>query len=210
MLNQNLQQHKDALASKASQIDLLNAQIKELSSTQKQEMDQFTNLQRRAKLREERIKKIENLRRVIANRQTIGKRKLQVGEADQIRVPEALLDLAHPSHGQDRQSAVASLPSASTLRSQISAYTTLNASLTQRSAQLKSRSVDMENLYRRAVSLCTNVPEERVEESLSSLVAAIESERGTLGREEVGRVREFLMKVEGVNGPPTAVGIPVA
>ncbi len=54
----------------------------------------------------------------------------------------------------------------------------------------------MQGLYRKVVSLCTGVEESKVEESLPALVAAVESERGGLGVREVGRVREFLRRVD--------------
>jgi regulatory protein SWI6 len=54
-------------------------------------------------------------------------------------------------------------------------------------------------LYRRVVSLCTGVDEDKVEESLPNLLQAIESEKGA-GIEvegDVARVRDFLRKVDG-------------
>lgn len=202
MLTQNLTQHKTLLAEKVSQIDRLNAQIQELSATQKQELDQFLNLQCRAKLRDERFKKIENLRRVLGDQQSSpAKRKVQIGEADEVKLPASLLTGENYQHFDIDPS---SLPSATNLRAQIAAYGPLNTSLATRSANLKSRSLEVESLYRRAVSLCTGVPEVQVEESLGALVAAVESERGGLRSEDAGRVRGFLMKVEGVGGVPGA------
>jgi hypothetical protein len=52
-------------------------------------------------------------------------------------------------------------------------------------------------MYRKVVALCTGVPEDKVEESLPSLVAAVESETQNVGEQDVGRVRDFLRKVEG-------------
>lgn len=48
------------------------------------------------------------------------------------------------------------------------------------------------------VALCTGVGDGMVEELLGGLVAAVESERGE--DVEVGRVRDFLRRVEGVEG----------
>ena len=79
-------------------------------------------------------------------------------------------------------------------------YETNNDRLHQKSTQLKSRSSQLEHLYRKVVSLCTGVAEDKVEDQLGALLAAVESEKGALGREEAGRVREFLIKVEGVGG----------
>ena len=71
--------------------------------------------------------------------------------------------------------------------------------------ELKSRSAEMEGMYRKVVSLCTGVEEGKVEESLPALVAAVESERGGLGQQEVGRVREFLRRVDGGVGAGAVV-----
>lgn len=58
-------------------------------------------------------------------------------------------------------------------------------------------------MYRRVVSLCTGVAEDKVDEALPSLVAAIESEKGVMdGEGDVGRVREFLRRVDGSGGGP--------
>lgn len=209
MLTQNMSQHKTLLASKMTQIDRLNAQIRELSATQKQETDQFLNLQRRAKLRDERLKRIENLRRVLGASSTTSPqpRTHHIGDADEIKIPAAIVAdddasaNAHAIHDFLRARA----PSTAVLRVQTAAYESVNAALADRSAQLRSRSLELERLYRRAVSLCTGVREESVEVHLQALVAAVESERGSLGRDEVGRVREFLMKVDSVGG--AAVGV---
>lgn len=51
------------------------------------------------------------------------------------------------------------------------------------------------------MSLCTAVPEDKVDEALPNLVAAIESERGGMeGEGDVGRVRDFLRRVDGGQG----------
>ncbi|KAK3062512.1 hypothetical protein LTS18_003918, partial [Coniosporium uncinatum] len=79
---------------------------------------------------------------------------------------------------------------------------------------LRSRSGQLEGMYRKVVSLCTGVEERRVEEMLGGLVVAVESEGASGGLHkiggpwivegsggmEVGRVREFLRKVDGVVG----------
>ena len=49
---------------------------------------------------------------------------------------------------------------------------------------------------RRAVALCTRMEEEEVDKMVGGLVVAVESERGE--EVDVGRVREFLRRVEEV------------
>ena len=82
------------------------------------------------------------------------------------------------------------------LRQRIEVYCQANAALLQRSRQLKDKDGQLEAMFRQVVCLCTNVQEDRIDEVLPSLVAARDSD--PLDGVEVGRVREFLRKVEGV------------
>ncbi|KAH7385586.1 apses transcription factor-like protein [Phaeosphaeria sp. MPI-PUGE-AT-0046c] len=82
------------------------------------------------------------------------------------------------------------------LRHRLETYTQSNTALLARSRKLKEKDGQLEQMYRKVVSLCTKVEESRIEECLESLVAALDSEEGE--GVEVGRVREFLRKVEGV------------
>jgi len=193
MLTQNLNQHKTLLAAKTAQIDALNTQIQELSAQAKLEIDHFQSLQRRARLREDRTRKIENLRRILTSQQQNQSSKSNAANSQHNRtVGDADTPFTSTSTPQ----------SPSTLQRLLRAYAANNTSLQSKSTALKSRSLAVEHTYRRVVALCTNVPEDKVEETLPSLVAAVESERGALamGREDVGRVREFLNMVEGTNG----------
>ncbi|KAI9872941.1 MAG: transcriptional regulator swi6 [Pleopsidium flavum] len=131
---------------------------------------------------------------------------VRVGEADaglQIQAEELPDpgpingDLNLSSHLTEQQySYFASLPQSELLRARLSAYREDNQGLRGQAKQLKSRSSELEEKYRRVVALCTGVEESKVEELLGSLVAAVESEKGE--DVEVGRVREFLRRVEGV------------
>jgi len=82
------------------------------------------------------------------------------------------------------------------LRGRFNAYLTNNHRLQHVADQLRSRSTELESMYRKVVSLCTGVSEDKIEESLPALVAAVESERGGIGEQEVRRVREFLRRVD--------------
>lgn len=82
------------------------------------------------------------------------------------------------------------------LRHRLETYTHSNTALLTRSRKLKEKDGQLEQMYRKVVSLCTKVEESRIEGCLESLVAALDSEEGE--GVEVGRVREFLRKVEGV------------
>jgi regulatory protein SWI6 len=60
---------------------------------------------------------------------------------------------------------------------------------------LKGKSLDLEKKYRRVIGLCTRVEEDMVDSVLDNLCRAVDSEHGDV---ELGRVRDFLQKVEGV------------
>jgi len=205
MLTTNLAAHKQLLATKTAQIDALNAQIRELSAQQKQETDLYLNLQRKVKARTERRQKIANLRHVLEEKKGSaaysGAVKRKIGDADTAVDPTAgaldQLDQENLEHAL-QSGMLSSLPSMSQLRALLAAYERNNAHLSSASAALKSRSVELEQQYRKVIALCTGTEEERVDECLGSLIAAVESEREALGAGEVGRIREFLMKVEGV------------
>lgn len=115
-------------------------------------------------------------------------------------IVQAARSLGHDDTAQPSEPLARLLASYSTsdLRALVSAYEANNADLAHVAASLHRKSNQLECSYRKVVALCTGVPEESVEENLPSLVAAVESERGALGREEAARVREFLLKVEGV------------
>ncbi|KAG9677627.1 apses-domain-containing protein, partial [Aureobasidium melanogenum] len=216
MLTANLAQHKQLLAEKTTQIDKLNAQIQELSAVAKTESDQLATLQRRAKSRSEAQSKIANLKRILEERHRNGRKVTKtntvVGDADKSVSPVLAIVDQLPSNVTDPAQAVQQLspplqqqilnnaPSVAELRALKTIYETNNDRLHQKSTQLKSRSSQLEHLYRKVVSLCTGVAEDKVEDQLGALLAAVESEKGALGREEAGRVREFLIKVEGVGG----------
>ena len=221
MLTQNYTQHKQLLSEKAAQIDRLNAEIQELSNIQKQEADSLSVLQQRAKTRSDRTAKITNLRRLVEDRRRPQQarqhspQKISPGEAEQHAASIApLVDAIRqlpPGHPDLAETALTEMSSPQLkavltslsihdLNALHAAYEANNANLSTVSSTLQKRSTQLELLYRKVVSLCTSVPEDRVEESLPLLVAAVESERGSLGREEAGRVREFLVKVEGVRG----------
>ncbi|KAI7520779.1 apses-domain-containing protein, partial [Hortaea werneckii] len=58
------------------------------------------------------------------------------------------------------------------------AYESHNAALAHQAKDLSARSQELEALYRKVVSLCTGVEEEKVEGCLGGLIAAVESEQG--------------------------------
>lgn len=218
MLTQNLASHKELLRTRTEQIDKLNEQIRELSTMRKQDLEALQEMKERVRLREERKQKIANLKREIEKKRAASKKaqgrrtnaktanlELKPSWLDEIAGNLINLDTSDgQTNEQQRQLVMDRLPSASTLQARLSAYQASNGKLQQDANQLRSRSIELEALYRKVVSLCTGVAEDKVEESLPGLVAAIESEKGGIGEQEVGRVREFLRRVDGSREGPSS------
>lgn len=208
MLTQNLTSHKELLKQRTDQIDRLNEQIREFSAMQKADLERLQEMQARIRLRGERQAKITNLRRVLQEKTAVlspqlRQRRAELGEADSALVSEEL-NYALSSISATGQLVPGSLPPPSALNASMHAYSTNNRHLQEQADELRSRSSEVEGLYRRVVSLCTGVAEDKVDEALPNLVAAIESERGVIeGEGDVGRVRDFLRRVDG--GPSSQV-----
>ncbi|KXT16932.1 hypothetical protein AC579_4733 [Pseudocercospora musae] len=205
LLTQNLVSHKELLAKKTEAIDHLNEQIRDLSALQKSDLEKLHEMKERVQLRAERQAKVANLRREIEKRKAASKRP-QKGRKSQSPTsqidlePDWLLDLKDGISSQmdahQRQLVTSSLPATHTLKARLNAYSQSNTKLQSKAEELRAKSTQLESQYRKVVALCTGVPEDKVEESLPALVAAVESERGNLGQTEVGRVRDFLRRVD--------------
>lgn len=226
---------------KQDSIDRTNELITQLSCQQKQEQQKLEDLRIRLRTRQDREKRIANLKRWLGPQRhnlAVGggaidlheKRRLGYADAEgagfiinEDDLPYELRQAGdhlsrHASDGpsylstplpidphtlsqlmrqpQYHNYAVHLLPAASALRNRIETYTATNSALRDRSKILKDKDGQLEQMYRKVVSLCTKVEESRIEECLEGLVAALDSEEGE--GVEVGRVREFLRKVEGV------------
>lgn len=75
------------------------------------------------------------------------------------------------------------------------AYTANNENLADEVRSLKSKSSELAGKYRKIISLCTGVSVEDVDDRINLLLRSLESESEDL---EVGRIREFLQRVDGV------------
>lgn len=222
MLTQSVSSHKDTLRLRTEQIDSLNAQIQELSALQKQDIDHVDALKERVRERAEKQARIANLRRNVAEK----RRRSQAQARSQPLAPsknevepnwldESSQEILSFEQGNgypnalQRQFISSSLPPPPTLRALVDAYMQQNSQLQRQADELKSRSTEVETMYRKVISLCTGVEEEKVEESLPSLVAAVESEKGGLGEQEVGKVRDFLRRVDHAVSRPGAAMVGV-
>ncbi len=79
------------------------------------------------------------------------------------------------------------------LSGRVKAYQAHNEGLERTAKELRSKSGELEERYKRIVSLCTKVEVESVDEVLDSLLQAVVSEQKE--NVELGRVRDFLRMV---------------
>lgn len=102
-----------------------------------------------------------------------------------------------PSLTQEQHTYLIHLPTSLVLRARTHAYRQNNTHLESQAKALQSQSSELERQLRKVVSLCTGVEAERIEEMVGGLWRAVESEGADV---EVGRVREFLRRVESEQG----------
>ena len=210
-----------ALQTKQSLIDQNHAKLREVTSHLADERRQLAEHQHKVSERKALRQRIANLRHANENSRNmlsstlVDKRPsseirtdVSVGEADAglevdlKRLPslstmnsgEPFSQKLDPNH----QEYLSSLPRTPILQARTLAYKRINAELEGQTKSLQSQSSELEGQLRKVVALCTETDESRVEEMLSSLCAAVESEAGD--DVEVGRVREFLRRVEGEVG----------
>lgn len=220
-LSQTESQFNAEIRLKQDLIDRTNASIQSLSTQQRHLSNLLASLQRRQYLRAERNQRISNLRNAIKDQRgrlarsgavsaeqamDASKDNIKVGDADtsspinmqldQLREmsPDSANNLDLSTLSPSRHSSLVSLPSPNKLRAVLSAYDSNNAELRARAAGLRERNGELEAQYRKVVCMCTGVSEDQVEMLLGSLVKAVESEVGD--GVEVGRVKEFLRKVD--------------
>jgi regulatory protein SWI6 len=220
---------------KQDAIDRTNELITHLSTQQKQEQQKLEHLRNRLRLRQDRAKRIANLKRwlepqrhmlsvnagakdlhekrrigyadaegagVIVNDDDLPFELRQAGDHLLRRASDGPAYLSTPlpidpsTLSNQQISPLLTQISTTFLHHRLDTYIRANTALLSRSRKLKEKDGQLEQMYRKVVSLCTKVEESRIEECLESLVAALDSEEGE--GVEVGRVREFLRKVEGV------------
>ncbi|KAF1997809.1 apses-domain-containing protein [Amniculicola lignicola CBS 123094] len=229
-------QFTQELRLKQIKIDEANEMITSLSATQKGEQQHLEALRARLRARQDKAKRIANLKRWIdiqrSNLQlstTIDLRELKkIGHADvdgagivvhEQDLPKDLLAAGHtlirksssgpeylstplpvnlPLLAHQHAAQLAKLPSVQTLRHRLDAYVVNNNKLHNRNEKLREKDGQLEVMYRKVVSLCTKVEEERIDGVVEGLLQALDSD--PMEGVDVGRVKEFLRKVEGVEG----------
>lgn len=122
---------------------------------------------------------------------------IKIGEAD----AGLLIDVSKlPAPGTkvqdmttEQKEYVMGLPSKEVLDARTRAYKRVNSRLEDKAKGLQAKSSELEGQMLRVIGLCTGVPEGKVEGMMEQLKAAVRSEREEV---DVGRVREFLRRVE--------------
>ena len=208
---------RSEIQTKQSLVDQAHAKLRETTSQLNKERQRLAQSQRAADERKALRQRISNLRQANDGQRAILfsntpadksiRTDVRVGEADAgLEIDETVLppvstnSLDHQSPlstlTPSQQNYLSSLPPAAILRARASAYKQINATLEEQTKTLQSQSSELEDKLRKVVSLCTGVDEAKVDEMVDGLVQAVESEGGD--DVEVGRVREFLRKVEAV------------
>ena len=202
------------LQAKQTQIDQAHTQLRESTKLLSEERRHLEEFQRRADERKELKQQITNLRRANEEqKQRLTHRRSSSGASNtsQIRTdvkigdadtgleisPDLLPSISPKQHLQispQQHAYLSSLQPTYILEARAAAYRVNNAGLQQENLQLQTRSIDLERGLRRLVALCTRESEDKIDGLAANLMIAVESERGE--EVEVGRVREFLRKVE--------------
>ncbi len=94
----------------------------------------------------------------------------------------------------EQRAFLSSLERAEVIRGRVKAYQNHNADLEGQAQRLKSMSHELEERYRKIVSLCTGVEMDKVDEMLGNLVQAVMSEQKD--NVELGKIRDFLRLVQ--------------
>lgn len=207
MLAQTLDSHRELLRMRTEQIDALNASIQLSSSLQQEEHERLKGLKEQLRVRNERKMRITNLHQTVqaqkARQQDAAKDLSSSGmDVEPIWLSDWLARDPRNTWPQPDLSFATSLPPKAELAARLRANAVHNVTLSERVAELEAQAKEreLEARYRRVVTLCTGVEESNVESVLGVLVTAVESERGLMGvvgGGGVGRVREFLRRVEG-------------
>lgn len=234
MLSQSETDFTTELREKQETLDKTNAALKESGSSLADERRRLEELQWKAREKDELEAKIKNLQRATNDlkRELKGQLKdgviVGVGEADKgLDFHGALAEISTQFPGftnddsfnpestnfstipldPNQTRLLAQLEAAPVLQGRVKAYRQHNLMLENQARSLKSKSSELEERYKKIVSLCTGADEGKVDELLDSLVQAVVSEQkdgggssgnGAMG--ELARVRDFLRMVKSTEG----------
>jgi regulatory protein SWI6 len=198
-------------------LDKLNIRLRDESLALAEDRQRLQDLQAKARQKRELEQKIANLKRANAElRSELSERDghlpngvpahVAIGEADkgldfdgrlgQVEqlFPDGEEDVdPNGVLSPDQRAFLSSMERAEVLRGRTTAYQQHNAQLESQADQLRSRSRELEERYRKIVSLCTGEEVDKVDEKLDSLLQAVMSDQKD--EVELGKVRDFLRLV---------------
>lgn len=202
------------MTEKEEVLNKTNAALKESGSSLAEERKKLDELQTRAGEKDELMQKVKNLKRFNEEvRQQLSstsqvQENIQIGEADKgldldgkvgridQLFPGGVNDL-NMSMNQEQITLLTSLERAEVLTGRVQAYQTHNALLENEARGLKGRSSELEERYRKIISLCTGTPEDKLDDLLDGLVQAVISEQKDMASSvDLSRVRDFLRMVQ--------------
>lgn len=207
-------QFQAEIKEKDEALNKTNAALKESGSSLLDEKKKLDSLTVKAREKEELEQKVKNLQKFNEGvRSQISvtsqvQEHVQIGEADKgldLDGKIGKIDELFPAGANDLGSTLTqeqiqlltSLERAEVLTGRVQAYQTHNALLDNETRGLKGRSSELEEKYRKIISLCTGTPEERVDDLLDGLVQAVISEQKDMASSvDLSRVRDFLHLVQ--------------
>lgn len=200
-------------------LDKTNAALKESGASLADERRRLDDARAKVREKEELEQKINNLRQAAAKlRDELSamdppariQDNIAVGEADKGLDLEGQLPMVaqlFPDGETDPNSLaltpeqanfLAFLERAEVLSGRVKVYQRRNQQFEQKTKTLKARSAELEERYKKIVSLCTGADEDKVDGLLDNLVQAVISEQKEMSNNsQLGRVREFLRMVQG-------------
>ena len=217
MLSDTESSFRSEIQAKQSLIDQTHTKLRETTSILNEERRRLTEFQRKSDDRKALRQRIANLRRANdqqraylstngngrpASSPTEIRLDVKVGEADAgLDIDTSILPLSHEHNHPlqilpQQREYLAALPSTAVLKARTTAYQKNNARLEAQAKSLQDQSSELETQLRKLVCLCLNVEEGRLDHLIAGLNAAVESEGGE--DVDLGRVREFLRRVEGL------------
>lgn len=215
ILEQSEADFKLEMEEKNEMLAQTTAALKESASALAEERRQLEGLTATKQERDDLDQKIKNLQRFNAEtraqlvRHGAVQENIAVGEADQgldlegklgqitQLFPHGVDDLRSSELSHEQVTLLSVLERSEVLTGRVQAYQTHNALLENEARGLKGKSAELEDKYRKIISLCTNTPADKIDDLLDHLVQAVVSEqKDTTSTMDVSRVREFLRTVQ--------------
>jgi regulatory protein SWI6 len=219
MLSETEVEFNRELEAQQDKINKLHRELRDASSDMGARRRRLEAAQAAQKERKTRELKIHNLQIAVEEQrsrllhmqqqygQMDGEVSMKLGDADEGlaipagALPANILSNINPNSHQplvldqaQRQLLASTLPPAHVLRARVNAYKSNNQELEEGVRGLQAKSSDLAAKYRRIIASCIQAPEDKVDTVLENLLRAVESENDV----ELGRVREFLSRVDGV------------